>query len=147
MEEKKFDWLECSIFLMIANSECTDHLLTEDEITTILDRATVLAKSFPGENGVFFTQEDVNQKFNKVFDYYNTIGEEAPQGKMDAYIMNEVYKMANYLKQQKFLNKRFAKHLLADLVIIAYADDEFVKNEKITINAIAEILEIENPFS
>ena len=139
MDEKNFDWLECCIFLMIANSECTDHLFTEDEITTILDRANMLAKTFAAEHNVIFTEEDVSNKFNMVFDYYNTIGEEAPQGKMDSYIMNKVYKIANYLKQQKLFTKRYEKHLLADLMIIAEADDEFDKNEKIMINEIAKI--------
>jgi len=147
MEEKKFDWLDCSLFLMIANSESTDYYLTEEEITAILERAGELAKTFAAESGVFFTQEDVSQKFNMVFDYYNTIGEEAPDGKMDAYIMNEVYKIASYLKQQESYNEKFAKHLLADLIIIANADDEFVKEEKNIIKTIAEILEIENPLA
>lgn len=147
MEEKKFDWLDCSLFLMIANSESTDHYLTEEEITAILERAAVLAKTFAADSGVFFTHENVSQKFNIVFDYYNTIGEEAPEGKMDAYIMNEVFKITNYLKQQVSYNKKFAKHLLADLVIIANADDEFIKKEKNTIKAIARILEIKNPLT
>ena len=146
MEEKKFDWLDCSLFLMIANSESTDHYLTEEEIIAILERAAVLTKIFAADSGAFFTQEDVSQKFNMVFDYYNTIGEEAPEGKMDVYIMSEVYKIANYLKQQISYNEKFAKHLLADLVIIANADDEFIKKEKITIKAIAKILEIKNPL-
>lgn len=147
LEEKKFDWLDCSLFLMIANSESTDHYLTEEEITAILERAAVLTKTFSADRDVFFTQEDVNQKFNKVFDYYNTIGEEAPDGKMDAYIMNEVYKTAKYLKGQASYTEKFAKHLLADLVIIANADDEFIKKEKNIIKAIAKILEIKNPLA
>jgi hypothetical protein len=147
MDEKKFDWLDCSLFLMIANSESTDHYLTEEEITAILDRAAVLAKTFAAESGVFFTQDDVSQKFNMVFDYYNNIGEEAPDGKMDTYIMNEVYKTANYLKQQVSYSEKFAKQLIADLVIIANADDEFVKKEKKIIKAIAKILEVENPLN
>ena len=147
MDKKKFDWLDCSLFLMIANSESTDHYLTEEEITSILERAAMLANTFATESGVFFTQEDVSQKFNMVFDYYNTIGEEAPDGKMDAYIMNEVYRITNYLKQQVTYNEKFAKQLIADLVIIANADDEFVKKEKKIIKAIAKILEIKNPLS
>jgi len=107
----------------------------------------MLANTFATESGVFFTQEDVSQKFNMVFDYYNTIGEEAPDGKMDAYIMNEVYRITNYLKQQVTYNEKFAKQLIADLVIIANADDEFVKKEKKIIKAIAKILEIKNPLS
>jgi hypothetical protein len=147
MEEKKFDWLDCSLFLMIANSESTDHYLTEEEITAILERTAVLAKTFTVESGVFFTQKDVSQKFNKIFEYYNTIGEEAPEGKMDAYIINEVYRITNYLKQQVSYNEKFAKHLVADLVIIANADDEFVTEEKNMIKAIAEILKIEHPLT
>jgi len=139
MDEKKFDWLDCSLFLMIANSESTDHYLTEEEITEILERAAVLAKTFAAESDIFFTKEDVTQKFNMVFDYYNTFGEEAPDGKLDAHIMNQMNKIAKYLKQQVSFNEKFAKHLLADLVIIANVDDEFMKEEKNAINAIADI--------
>jgi uncharacterized tellurite resistance protein B-like protein len=66
---------------------------------------------------------------------------------MDAYIINEVYRITNYLKQQVSYNEKFAKHLVADLVIIANADDEFVTEEKNMIKAIAEILKIEHPLT
>ena len=82
-----------------------------------------------------------------MIDWYNTIGDAAPQGKMDTKIANEVQKAINYLKNQPFFNRTFAQSLIADLVDIAEADGEVIEKEKKSINEIARLWSVEESFN
>lgn len=145
MEKVILDWVECSLFLMIASAEATDHYLDEHEIIEIIKKANKLVLNC-GKKGVPSTGKDVEQKFKKTFDWYNAIGDDAPEGLMDENISIEVQKAAHYLKDQKWFNETFAKSLITDLIDIAKADGEVIKNEKSSINTIAKLWAVEKPF-
>jgi len=142
----KLDWVESSLFLMIASAEATDHYLDEQEIETIIEKTNKLVMNY-GKKQKLRTSETVQKKFNKMIDWYNTIGDAAPQGKMDTKIANEVQKVADYLKNQPCFNQTFAKSLIADLVDIAEADGEVIEKEKKSINEIARIWGVEEIFN
>ena len=139
------DWVESSLFLMIACAEATDHYLDEQEIETILEKTNKLVLNCANK-GVSNTGETVQQKFNKMIDWYNAIGDAASQGLMDIEIAKEVQKATNYLKDQPWFNPIFAQSLIADLIDIAEADGEVIENEKKSINEIARLWGLEVPF-
>ena len=99
----KLDWVESSLFLMIASAEATDHYLDEQEIETIIEKTNKLVLNY-GKKHKLTASETVQKKFNKMIDWYNTIGDDAPQGKMDTKIGNEVQKATDYLKNQSCFN-------------------------------------------
>ncbi len=61
--------------------------------------------------------------------------------------MKEVFDLTVHMKVQKWFSKDFAQALLNDLVTIADADDEIIKNEQQLINTIAEEWRLVQPFS
>ncbi len=140
------DWVESSLFLMIASAEATDHYLDEQEIETIIEKTNRLVLNY-GKKEKLTTSETIQKKFNKMIDWYNTIGDAAPQGKMDAKIADEVQKATNYLKNQPGFNLTFAQSLIADLVDIAEADGEVIEKEKKSINEIARLWGVEEIFN
>ncbi len=142
----KLDWVESSLFLMIASAEATDHYLDELEIETIIEKTNTLVLHY-GKKEKLTTNETIQKKFNKMIDWYNAIGDAAPQGEMDTKIVAEVQKAANYLKIQPFFNRTFAQSLIADLVEIAEADGEVIEKEKRAINEIARLWGVEEIFS
>jgi tellurite resistance protein len=142
----KLDWVESSLFLMIASAEATDHYLDEQEIETIIEKTNKLVLNY-GKKQKLTTSETVQKKFNKMIDWYNTIGDAAPQGKMDTKIANEVQKVTDYLKNQPCFNRTFAQSLIADLVDIAEADGEVIEKEKKSINKIARLWGVEEIFN
>ena len=144
MNLEEFDWLDCSLFLMLASAEITDHYLTEEEINTILEKARGLTKMFPSTN---YTRKAILEKFNKTFEWYNYIGETAPQGKMNKLLMKEVFKLTAHMKAQSWFSVNFAQTLLDNLVTIAKADGEIIKNEQQLINKVAEEWQLVQPFS
>ena len=145
MEKVNLDWLASSIFLMIASAEITDHYLTEEEIITIIVKGEGLASKFDFE-GVSFNSKQVAEKFNSAFEWYNTVGDNAPKGKLNAHILQEVYTIANSLKEKSWFSDEFAQTLLNDLISIAKADDELINNEKKFINSIASQWNLSTPF-
>ncbi len=146
MNKDNLDWLDCSLFLMLASAEITDHYLTEEEINTIIEKAQGLSNLFPTIEAVY-DRETIIEKFNKAFEWYNFIGETAPQGKMNAVLMKEVFKLTAFMKQQAWFSVEFSQGLLNDLVTIADADGEIIKNEKQLINKVAQDWNLEPPFS
>jgi hypothetical protein len=141
----KLDWVESCLFLMIASAEATDHYLDALEIDAIIEKTNSLVLNY-GKKEKLTTSETIQKKFNKMIDWYNTIGDAAPQGKMDTKIANEVQKAINYLKNQPFFNRNFAQSLIADLVDIAEADGEVIETEKKSINEIARLWGVEEIF-
>jgi len=145
MNKDNLDWLDCSLFLMLASAEITDHYLTEEEINTIIEKAGGLAAQFSAIEAVY-DRKAIIEKFNKAFEWYNYIGETAPQGKMNQLLMKEVFELTAHMKGQSWFSKGFAQALLNDLVTIADADGEIIKNEQQLINKVAEDWELIQPF-
>ena len=146
MDKDNLDWLDCSLFLMLASAEITDHYLTEEEINTIIEKAQGLTNLFPNMEAIY-DRETVIEKFNKSFEWYNYIGETAPQGKMNKLLMKEVFELTAHMKTQDWFSTSFAQGLLNDLVIIADADGEIIKNEQKLINKVAEDWNLIQPFN
>ena len=145
MEEATLDWVDCSLFLMIASAEVTDHYLDEQEIMVIIEKAKILVSSLSGNHELDIGQ-DIDKKFKKTFDRYIAIGDAAPQDQMDQKIMAEFDRAATYLKDQEWFNPVFARSLIKDLIDIAKADGEVIKNEMNTINKIGKLWGVESPF-
>ncbi len=51
-----------------------------------------------------------------------------------------------FLKDQEWFNPTFAQSLIVDLVAIAEADGEVIKNEENSINKIAQLWGIKAPY-
>jgi len=145
MNKQNLDWLDCSLFLMLASAEITDHYLTEEEINTIIEKAQGLTTSFSLTEDSY-NRDAIIEKFNKTFEWYNYIGDTAPQGRMNELLMKEVFELTAHMKVQSWFSTRFAQSLLNDLVVIADADGETIKNEQKLINTIAEYWKLELPF-
>jgi hypothetical protein len=146
MNKENLDWLDCSLFLMLASAEITDHYLTEEEINTIIEKAQALTTTYPLD-GTVYDREAIIEKFNKAFEWYNYIGETAPQGKMNKLLMKEVFDLTAHMKAQPWFSSPFAQTLLNDLVTIADADGETIKNEQQLINKVADAWNLTQPFS
>ena len=145
MEETNTDWVDCSLFLMIASAEATDHYLDEQEIAVIIEKAKMLVSTF-ARNKMRYTSQEIEHKFKNTFDRYIEIGDAAPQGQMDQMIMDEYERCARFLKDQEWFNPTFAQSLIVDLVAIAEADGEVIKNEENSINKIAQLWSIKAPY-
>ena len=146
MRLENLDGLDCSLFLLLASAEVTDHYLTETEINSILEKAERLAIDFElSEQEI--THEYVREKFNTAFERYDYIGESAPKGKMNKHIMATVFEVAHHMKTQAWFTADFAKSLLNDLVELAAADGETIKNEQQLINHIAVDWNLSQPFN
>ena len=145
MEETTTDWVDCSLFLMIASAEATDHYLDEQEIAVIIEKAEMLVSTF-ARNKMRYTSQEIERKFKNTFDRYIEIGDVAPQGQMDQKIMDEYERCARFLKDQEWFNPTFAQSLIVDLVAIAEADGEVIKNEENSINKIAQLWSIKAPY-
>lgn len=146
MNKDNLDWLDCCLFLMLASAEITDHYLTEEEINAILEKAQGLTNLFPLAESVY-DREIIIDKFNKASQWYNYIGETAPQGKMNKVLMNEVFELTTHMKIQDWFNTNFAKTLVDDLVAIAQSDGEVIRNEQQLINRVAAEWGLVQPFS
>ena len=146
MNLEEFDWLDYSLFLLLASAEVTDHYLTETEINTILEKAEGLVSKFKFEETPF-VKNDILVKFYKCFDWYDAIGESAPENNMSFHIMQQVFKVVQAMKIQRWFSADFGKALLNDLVTLADADGETIKNEQQLINRIADEWDLEKPFS
>jgi len=145
MKKKTFDWVDGSLFLMIACAEYTDAYLDEQEIEVIIQKTEMYVSKLAGE-GVAYTHQDVQEKFNKAFHWYTSIGENAPEHKIDQEIIKEVRRVAKSLKKEKWFNADFAVLLISDLIEVADADGELIKNEQHAINMIARLWSVEKPF-
>ena len=145
MVKERFDWVDGSLFLMIACAEFTDAYLDEQEIEVIIQKTELFVSKLAGE-GVLYTQQDVQEKFNKAFHWYTSIGEDAPQHKIDQEIIKQVRRVAKSLKKEKWFNADFAVLLINDLIEVADADGEVIKNEQHAINMIARLWGVETPF-
>ena len=145
MEETTTDWVDCSLFLMIASAEATDHYLDEQEIAVIIEKAEMLVSTF-AQNKKRYTSQEIERKFKKTFNRYIEIGDTAPQDQMDQKIMDEYERCARFLKDQEWFNPTFAQSLIVDLVAIAEADGEVIKNEENSINKIAQSWNIKVPY-
>ncbi len=98
------------------------------------------------EKDMPFMKEDIEKKLNRTFNRYLAIGDAAPPGQMDKKIMDEFEKAATFLKEQVWFNDKFAQLLIVDLVAIAKADGEVIKNEENAINKIAHLWGIKAPY-
>lgn len=78
--------------------------------------------------------------------WYTTIGEDAPQHKIDQEIIKHVRWVAKSLKKEKWFNVDVAELLIIDLIEVAHADGEVIKNEQHAINMIARLWGVETPF-
>ena len=145
MVKEKFDWVDGSLFLMIACAEFTDAYLDEQEIEVIIQKTEIFVSKLAGE-GVGYTHQDVQEKFNKAFHWYTSIGEDAPQHKIDQEIIKQVRRVAKSLKKEKWFNADVAILLINDLIEVAHADGEVIKNEQHAINMIARLWAVETPF-
>lgn len=146
MKLENLDALDCSLFLLLASAEVTDHYLTESEIDGILEKAGGLSTRFNLTDNPI-TYIEVRQKFRKAFDAYNHIGESAPEGKMNTHIKERVFEVAHFMKGQVWFSLDFAQALLNDLVDLAAVDGETIKNEQQLINRIADDWNLSQPFS
>ncbi len=146
MNIKNKDWLDCSLFLLLASAEVTDHYVTEAEINTIIEKTEGLSSRF-NFDGKPITKDAVRQKFNAAFEWYDFIGESAPKNKMNDHIMTKVFEVAYHMKKQQWFSADFAQALLNDLVTLADADGETIRNEKLLINRIAQEWDLSQPFS
>lgn len=144
MEKKKLDWLDCSLFVMIAIAESTDKYLTEEEIHSIMSKARGLIAEFHKEDS--YDEGALMEKFNIAFERYNDIGETAPKGKMNDYLMKEVFELTAHMKRQRWFSNKFAQALVNDLEYIADADGEIIRNEQQLINRVAEDWGLIPPF-
>lgn len=144
MNIEELDWLDCSLFLMLASAEITDNYLTEEEINSILEKAQGLTLMFPSYH---YSRDIIIEKFNKAFEWYNWIGDSAPKNKMNDHLMKKIFELTSYMKIQLWFNNEFSQNLLNDLVAIAHADGEIIKNEQRLINRIAEDWNLTKPFS
>ena len=145
MVKETYDWVDGCIFLMIACAELTDGYLEEQEIEVIIQKTAFYVSKLAGEDQTY-TQQDVEQKFHKAFLWYTNIGEEAPQDNMDAELIKQVKQVAKSLKKEKWFNTYVAQQIIADLIEIARADGEVIKNEQNCITMISRIWGLSNPF-
>jgi len=130
--EGDMDWVDCSIFLMFSQAHMTDWELDELEIKTINEKAEIFVSHMAGE-GMPYTDNDVNQKMKKAFNWYDSC-----LAGSDEELMSEVQKVADFIKNQDWFNLTFAQTLVDMLADISKADGEVIDNEKGSLESLAK---------
>lgn len=143
-EQKEYDWLDITHFLLIANAEMNDYNLSEGEINKITEISEKMFSVWCGE-GVPYTDIDVKRKLQLAFTWYEKVQGSVPEDQIDQAVLAKVRGNATWLKNQEWFNEEFAKSVIGWMVEVAEVDG-IIDNEKGSINSLAEYWGVEKPF-
>lgn len=143
-EQKGYDWLDVTNFLLIANAEITDYNVSEGEMKKIAEISERMFSVWCGE-GVQYTDSEVKRKLQLAFTWYENVQGKVPEEQIDQAVMAQVKKLATWLKQQDWFNQEFANSVVGWMVELAEVDG-VNDNEKGSINSLAEFWGVQKPF-
>jgi len=140
-----YDWVDCLNFILIANAEVTDGLLSTEEMAKIKEINEITFAHWVGD-GMPYASDEPNKKLKIAHEWYFSIIDNNPDDQINMKVQEEMTKVIKFLKSQDWFNPTFANSIINWLVEIANSDGNIIANEKGSINSLAEFFEVKKPF-
>lgn len=140
-----YDWVDCLNFILIANAEITDAILSPEEMNKIREINEITFSHWVGD-GMPYLPDEPDKKLKKAHDWYFSIIDNTPEDEVNQEVGKQVNKVIGWMKGQDWFNPTFAQSIINWLVEIAQSDGNVISNEKGSINSLAEYFGVEKPF-
>lgn len=145
-ESVGYDWIDCLNFILIANAEVTDGLLTPEEMKKIQSISEITFAHWVGD-GMPYASDEPDKKLKTAHDWYFSIIDKTPEDQINVKVQGEMITVVKFLKSQDWFNPTFANSIISWLVEVAQADGNIIANEKGSINSLAEFFGVDKPFA
>lgn len=144
-KQSGYDWIDCLNFILIANAEVTDGLLSHEEMNKIREINEIIFAHWVGD-GMPYASDEPDKKLKTAHNWYFSIIENSPEDQINSKVQEEMIKTAKFMKSQDWFNPTFANSIINWLVEVAEADGNVISNEKGSINSLAGFFGVDKPF-
>ena len=140
MLEKKYDWVDRTLFLMFDYAHITDWDLGESDREVIKSKTDFILKNIDGKEDDY-SSDQIELKMKIAYRYWNEIQNESVDD-----VLRELQKIAGEMKSESWFDQDFAKKMIGFLYEVAKADGVGLDNEKFSIEELSALWELESTF-
>lgn len=140
MLEKKYDWVDRTLFLMFAYAHITDWELADSEREVIKSKTDFILKNIDGKED-HYSSDQIELKMEIAYRYWNELQNESVDD-----VLSELQKIAGEMKSESWFDHDFAKKMIGFLYEVARADGVVLDNEKFSIEDLSSLWELESTF-
>jgi len=137
-KEKTYDWVDRSLFLMIAYAHFTDWDLADAERALIKSKTHYFLKEVHGGDHQY-SSEDIESKMCIAYDWWN----ETQNQSIDE-VLAQFQDAAGLIKNQAWFNSVVAQTMVDFLAELAESDGVIVDNEKYSLRDLADFWGVES---
>ena len=137
-EEKTYDWVDRSLFLMIAYAHFTDWDLADAERALIKSKTHYFLKEVYGGDHQY-SPEDIESKMCIAYDWWN----ETQNQSIDE-VLAQFQDAAGLIKNQEWFNSAAAQTMVDFLAELAESDGVIIDNEKYSLRHLADFWGVES---
>jgi hypothetical protein len=137
-KEKTYDWVDRSLFLMIAYAHFTDWDLADAERTLIKSKTHYFLKEVYGGDHQY-SPEDIESKMCIAYDWWN----ETQNQSIDE-VLAQFQDAAGLIKNQAWFNSVVAQTMVDFLAELAESDGVIIDNEKYSLRDLADFWGVES---
>ncbi len=137
-EEKTYDWVDRSLFLMIAYAHFTDWDLADAERALIKSKTHYFLKEVHGGDHQY-SSEDIESKMCIAYDWWN----ETQNQSIDE-VLAQFQDAAGLIKNQAWFNSVVAQTMVDFLAELAESDGVIIDNEKYSLRDLADFWGVES---
>ena len=137
-KEKTYDWVDRSLFLMIAYAHFTDWDLADAERALIKSKTHYFLKEVHGGDHQY-SSEDIESKMCIAYDWWN----ETQNQSIDE-VLAQFQDAAGLIKNQTWFNSVVAQTMVDFLAELAESDGVIVDNEKYSLRDLADFWGVES---
>ena len=137
-KEKTYDWVDRSLFLMIAYAHFTDWDLADAERALIKSKTHYFLKEVHGGDHQY-SSEDIESKMCIAYDQWN----ETQNQSIDE-VLAQFQDAAGLIKNQAWFNSVVAQTMVDFLAELAESDGVIIDNEKYSLRDLADFWGVES---
>ena len=137
-KEKTYDWVDRSLFLMIAYAHFTDWDLADAERALIKSKTHYFLKEVHGGDHQY-SSEDIEAKMCIAYDWWN----ETQNQSIDE-VLAQFQDAAGLIKNQAWFNSVVAQTMVDFLAELAESDGVIIDNEKYSLRDLADFWGVES---
>jgi|TARA_B100001964_G_C14169316_1_gene570682 hypothetical protein len=137
-KEKTYDWVDRSLFLMIAYAHFTDWDLADAERALIKSKTHYFLKEVHGGDHQY-SSEDIESKMCIAYDWWN----ETQNQSIDE-VLAQFQDAAGLIKNQAWFNSVVAQTMVDFLAELAESDGVIIDNEKYSLRDLADFWGVES---
>ena len=137
-KEKTYDWVDRSLFLMIAYAHFTDWDLADAERALIKSKTHYFLKEVYGGDHQY-SPEDIESKMCIAYDWWN----ETQNQSIDE-VLAQFQDAAGLIKNQAWFNSVVAQTMVDFLAELAESDGVIIDNEKYSLRDLADFWGVES---